>query len=144
MSDVVIKVLPWSEAEHHASPLRFEVFMQAKTGATGVEVNEGDNECIHVLAYDGGRPIGTARLMPDGQISRMVVVREWRRRGVGGLMLDALIEEARKRGDASVRVMAPMQAMEFYRERGFVADGKVEKVGASLQQPVRKDLTPAR
>ena len=140
MSDITIKVLPWSEAEHHAAPLRFEVFMQATSGATGVEVNEGDNDCIHVLAYDGGRPIGTARLMPDGQISRMVVVKEWRRRGVGGQMLDALIEEARKRGDAAVRIMAPMQAMEFYRERGFVADGKVVKSGSSLQQPVRKDL----
>lgn len=140
MSDITVKVLPWSEAEHHAAPLRFEVFMQATSGATGVEVNEGDNECIHALAYDGGRPIGTARLMPDGQISRMVVVKEWRRRGVGGQMLDALVEEARKRGLAAVRVMAPMQAMEFYRERGFVADGKVVKSGKSLQQPVRKDL----
>jgi predicted GNAT family N-acyltransferase len=143
VSDVVIKVLPWSEAEHHAAPLRFEVFMQAK-GTTGVEVNEGDNDCIHALAYDGGKPIGTARLMPDGQISRMVVVKEWRRRGVGGQMLDALIEEARKRGLAAVRIMAPMQAMEFYRERGFVADGKVEKGSAGLQQPVRKDLSGAR
>jgi len=140
MSDIVIKVLPWSEAEHHAAPLRFEVFMQATGGATGVEVNEGDNDCVHVLAYDGGRPIGTARLMPDGHISRMVVVKEWRRRGVGGLMLDALVEEARKRGDAVVRIVAPMQAMEFYRERGFVPDGKIVKSGSSLQQPVRKDL----
>jgi predicted GNAT family N-acyltransferase len=140
MSDITIKVLPWSEAEHHAAPLRFEVFMQAKSGATGVEVNERDNECTHVVAYDGGRPIGTARLMPDGQIGRMVVVKEWRRRGVGGKMLDALIEEARKLGLAAVRIKAPMQAMEFYRERGFVADGKVEKTGSSLQQPVRKDL----
>ncbi len=137
---ITIKVLPWSEAEHHAAPLRFEVFMQTNTGATGVEVNEGDNECVHVLAYDGGRPVGTARLMPNGQISRMVVVKEWRRRGVGGLMLDALVEEARKRGDAAVSLMAPMQAMEFYRERGFVPDGKVVKSGKSLQQPVRKNL----
>jgi len=144
MSDVTIKVMPWSEAEHHAAPLRFEVFMQTTTGATGVEVNEGDNDCVHVLAYDGGRPIGTARLMPDGQIGRMVVVKEWRRRGVGGLMLDALVEEARKRGFAAVRIMAPMQAMEFYRERGFVADGKVVKSGSALQQPVRKDLSGAR
>ena len=144
MSDITVKVMPWSEAQHHAAPLRFEVFMQAKSGATGVEVNEGDNDCIHVVAYDGGRPVGTARLMPDGTIGRMVVVKEWRRRGVGGQMLDALVDEARTRGLAAVRIMAPMQAMEFYRERGFVADGKVVKSGRALQQPVKKDLTAAR
>ena len=139
MSDVIVKVLPWSEAEHHAAPLRFNIFMQSKS-AQDVEVNERDNECIHAIAYDGGRPIGTARLMPDGQIGRMVVVKEWRRRGVGGQMLDALVEEARKRGDAAVTVLAPMQAMEFYRGKGFVPDGKVVKVGSALQQPVRKPL----
>jgi GNAT superfamily N-acetyltransferase len=114
--------------------------MQAKN-ADGVEVDELDKDSTHAIAYDGGRPVGTARLLPDGTIGRMVVVKEWRRRGVGSALLDALIEEARKRGLSAVTLVAPMQAMEFYREKGFVADGKVEKAGNTLQQPLRKPLS---
>jgi GNAT superfamily N-acetyltransferase len=70
----------------------------------------------------------------------MAVVKDWRRRGVGGDLLAALVEEARKRGYKEVKVIAPLLAMEFYRNLGFVADGKIQPVGGVLQQPLRKPL----
>jgi predicted GNAT family N-acyltransferase len=114
--------------------------MQEKHAA-GIEIDEHDKECLHAVAYDdGGTAIGTARLMPDGQIGRMAVVKEWRRRGVGGELLEALIGEARKRGLSEVRLSAPLPALEFYRSQGFLADGKVQQVDGQLQQAMRKPL----
>jgi GNAT superfamily N-acetyltransferase len=70
----------------------------------------------------------------------MAVVKEWRRRGVGAALLEALIQEARKRGLSAVRLSAPLQALEFYRSQGFVADGKIQQVDGSLRQAMRKPL----
>jgi predicted GNAT family N-acyltransferase len=132
----------WDEARKHAEPVRYAVFMADKDAPPGVELDDIDPQCIHALAYDeSGRPVGTARMLPDGGIGRLVVLRDWRRRGVGGALVDALIEEARKRGLAEVSVSAPLQAAEFYRELGFVADGKVVKEGERLYQRMRRALS---
>ena len=96
---------------------------------------------MHAIAYDdAGKAIATARLLPDGQVGRMAVVKEWRRRGVGAALLEALIQEARERGLSEVRLSAPLQALEFYRSQGFVADGKIQQVEGALRQTMRKPL----
>jgi len=33
-----------------------------------------------------------------------------------------------------------VQALEFYRSQGFLADGKIQPVGGALQQPMKKPL----
>lgn len=135
-----IAVMSWADAEPLAAPIRFSIFMGEKDAA-GVELDERDKDCVHVIAYDdASKPIGTARLMPDGQIGRMAVVKEWRRRGVGKALLEGLVSEAKRRGYPEVRLSAPVQALEFYREHGFVADGKIQKVGGVLQQPLKRPL----
>jgi predicted GNAT family N-acyltransferase len=137
---VRVEIMSWEQAEPAAAPIRFAIFM-AEKDAAGVELDELDKDCVQAVAYDdAGKAIGTARMHADGQIGRMAVVKEWRRRGVGGALLESLINEARKRGLADVRLSAPVQALEFYRSQGFVADGKIQPVGRGLQQPVRKPL----
>ena len=135
-----IALLKWQEAEPIAAPIRFAVFIELKQ-ANGIELDDLDKDCVHAVAYDDNRkPVGTARLLPSGEVGRMAVVKEWRRRGVGEAMLDALTEEARKRGYKSLAICAPLQAAEFYRSRGFVAEGKVQQIEGSLQQAMRKAL----
>ena len=72
-----------------------------------------------------GNPIGTGRLLPDGHIGRMAVLREWRGRGVGTALLRALMEEGRKQGFERLILAAQVQAMPFYEKEGFVAEGDV-------------------
>ena len=137
---VQIALLKWEEAEPIAAPIRFAVFIELKQ-AEGIELDDLDKDSIHAVAYDDHRkPVGTARLLPSGQVGRMAVMKEWRRRGVGAALLDALTEEARKRGYKSLAICAPLQAAEFYRGQGFVAEGKVQQVEGSLQQAMRKAL----
>ena len=135
-----IELLTWGDAEPVAAPIRFAIFVEDKQAA-GFELDDLDKDCVHAVAYDdAGKAIATARMLPDGQIGRMAVVKDWRRRGVGAQLLEALIGEARKRGLAEVRLTAPVQALEFYRSQGFVADGKIQPVGGALQQPMKKPL----
>ena len=133
--------MTWEKAQPVAGPLRFAIFVGEQNVPAGIELDDLDASCVHAVAYDvDGKAIGTGRLLPDGHIGRMAVVTEWRRRGIGAEILAALVEEARKRGHADVLLSAQLQAAEFYRDAGFVAEGKVYEEAGILHQKMRKKL----
>ena len=136
-----IELMTWEKAQPIAGPLRFAIFVGEQNVPPGIELDEKDVDCIHAIAYDeAGKAIGTGRLLPDGHIGRMAVVKEWRRRGIGAAILEALIEEARKRGHKEVALSAQLQALEFYRGHGFTAEGKVYEEAGILHQKMRRQV----
>ena len=136
-----IELMSWEQAQPVAGPLRFSIFVGEQNVPAGIELDDKDAECVHAVAYaDDGSAIGTGRLLPDGHIGRMAVAQEWRRRGIGAAILKTLIEEAGKRGHAEVVLSAQLRALEFYREHGFVAEGKVYEDAGILHQTMRKKL----
>lgn len=136
-----IELMNWEQAQPVAGPLRFAIFVGEQNVPEGIDLDDKDKDCMHAVAYTvDGKAVGTGRLLPDGHIGRMAVVKEWRRMGVGAALLDALIEEARKRGHASVMLSAQLQAAEFYRSHGFVAEGKIFEEAGILHQLMRKVL----
>ena len=133
--------MPWEKAQPVAGPLRFAIFVGEQNVPPGIELDDLDASCVHAVAYDvDGKAIGTGRLLPDGHIGRMAVVVEWRRRGIGAEILEALIDEARKRSHKEVILSAQLQAAEFYRGAGFVAEGKVFEEAGILHQKMRRML----
>ena len=133
--------MPWEKAQPVAGPLRFAIFVGEQNVPPGIELDDLDASCVHAVAYDvDGKAIGTGRLLPDGHIGRMAVVVEWRRRGIGAEILEALINEARKRGHKEVILSSQLQAAEFYRGAGFVAEGKVYEEAGILHQKMRRSL----
>lgn len=140
MADVRVEIMDWTDAQKAASPLRFAAFFEPDA-RPGVEVDDQDPLSVHAVAYDAaGKAVGTGRLLTDGQIGQLAVAKEWRRRGVGAALIDALVGEALRRNYADVTITAPLQAAEFYRTHGFAAEGKVFKEGPILQQKMRKPL----
>ena len=136
-----VELMSWEQAQPTAGPLRFAIFVGEQNVPSGIELDDMDAQCVHAVAFDvDSKAIGTGRLLPDGHIGRMAVVKEWRRRGIGAEILEALVGEARKRGHAEVMVSAQLQAAEFYRELGFVAEGKVYPEAGILHQKMRKKL----
>jgi predicted GNAT family N-acyltransferase len=136
-----VELMTWEQAQPVAGPLRFAIFVGEQNVPAGIELDDLDASCVHAIAYDvDGKAVGTGRLLPDGHIGRMAVVKEWRRRGIGAEILEALTNEARKRGHAEVLLSAQLQAAEFYREHGFVAEGKVYEDAGILHQKMRKKL----
>lgn len=136
-----IELMSWEQAQTIAGPIRFAIFVGEQNVPPGIELDDKDAECMHAVAYDvDGKAIGTGRLLPDGHIGRMAVVKEWRRRGVGAALLDALVEEARRRGHKEVVLSAQLQAAEFYRAHGFEAEGKVYQEAGILHQAMRRML----
>jgi len=138
---VRVQLMSWHEAQPVAAPIRFAIFVDEQNVPAGIELDDMDEKSLHAVAFDeAGKAIGTGRLLPEGKIGRMAVVREWRRRGVGADLLEALLDEARRRGLAEVTLSAQLQAAEFYRAHGFVAEGKVYEEAGILHQAMRRSL----
>jgi predicted GNAT family N-acyltransferase len=118
-----IELLDWERARAAASRIRLTVFVEEQRVPPEIEMDEDDAASVHALAYDGGSAVGTGRLLPDGHIGRMAVLRPHRGRGVGGAILLRLIEEARRRGLREVVLSAQTHALEFYCKHGFAVRG---------------------
>lgn len=119
-----IEIGDWKTLGHDASRVRYEVFVIEQNVPVDIELDVHDAECIHAVAYDeSDRPVGTGRLLPDAHIGRMAVSQAYRGQGVGSLLLDQLIHEARRRGYAQVVLSAQTHALPFYERHGFIAEG---------------------
>ena len=135
-----IELMPWDRARSQASPIRFTVFVEEQGVPFEIEIDEHDPLCVHAIAFEGGKPVGTGRLLPDGHIGRMAVLKEWRNRGIGGLLLNALIERARQRGDARVILSAQINAAKFYEAHGFSRHGEEYMEAGIRHQEMRRQL----
>lgn len=116
---------PWSQLGVAASAIRHEVFVAEQGVPVELELDEFDAGALHALACDGDTALGTGRLLPDAHIGRMAVRREARGAGIGRLLLLALMQQARQRGDAAVVLHAQLSARGFYERHGFTPEGAV-------------------
>jgi predicted GNAT family N-acyltransferase len=114
----------WDELGEPARKIRFEVFVEEQGVPAELELDQMDPVSVHALASQAaGEALGTGRLLPDGRIGRMAVVRQARGTGVGTALLLALMRAARQRGHREVELFAQVSAQPFYRRFGFVAVG---------------------
>ncbi len=119
------------ERVREALKVRFRVFVDEQNVPREIELDEHDEPAdrlaVHALVRDGDRVVAAGRFYERNrgtvQVGRMAVMREARGRGVGRLLLDALLEEAVKRGYVRARLSAQTHALEFYRKAGFAAFG---------------------
>ncbi len=115
-----VERVTWTQACSELRAIRLEVFVREQSVPEALEWDGLDPQCEHVMASDlAGQPIATGRLLPDGHIGRMAVLKHWRRRGVGSAVLSELLAIARARGDAVAILHAQSHATEFYRRAGF-------------------------
>ena len=107
--------------------LRRTVFIEEQGVSEADEVDNLDNQAIHLIAIDGDRPVGSARLLVLGEIGkvgRVCVLREARGTGLGAALMQAAVAECRKLpGVRRVKLGAQSHALGFYERLGFVAFG---------------------
>lgn len=123
---ITITQVAWSNtaAQSAVCDIRTAVFMREQQVPEEFEWDGLDGTAMHLLARDTfGAAVGTARMLPDGHIGRVAVLKHWRGKGVGSEMLRTLVHEARKRGFKEVHLNAQLQALTFYERLGFSADG---------------------
>ncbi len=137
-----IDLLDWEVARPAASRIRTVVFVEEQRVPPEIEMDDMDSVSVHALAFLEGRAVGTGRLLPDGHIGRMAVLREARARGVGGEILERLVAEAARRGMRETVLSAQTHALAFYGKHGFRPTGPVYEEAGIPHQEMRRVLNP--
>jgi predicted GNAT family N-acyltransferase len=129
----------WQEMTD-ALNVRRRVFIDEQGVSEEEEIDEYDlpkawgRTVVHVLGRLGGpmpMPLATGRLLldyPEGEhahIGRVAVLREFRGNGYGRAVMEALQDEARRRGRPGITLAAQMHAIPFYEGLGYIARGEV-------------------
>jgi GNAT superfamily N-acetyltransferase len=76
-------------------------------------------------AYDGERLVGFSRLVSDGvlhaMVYEMIVLPEYQGRGIGGQILEKLIQKCREAGIRDIQLFCARGKRGFYENYGFRA-----------------------
>ena len=132
----------WEQQRQAAAALRQQVFVVEQGVPAELELDEMDAQSLHAIAYQDGVPVATGRLLPDGHIGRMAVRQDARGAGTGSLVLCALMDEARRRGDRNVVLHAQLSARDFYARHGFEAEGDVFMDAGIEHIAMRRSFSP--
>lgn len=107
--------------------LRRKVFIDEQNVPEEEEVDANDETAIHLLALKGDTPVGTARIVVQGEvgkIGRVCVLKEYRGTGLGADLINAALEQMRDLPDVTIaRLGAQTHALGFYERLGFAAFG---------------------
>jgi predicted GNAT family N-acyltransferase len=119
-----LEIGDWSALQARAAPIRLEVFVHEQQVPLEEEIDALDAVCLHAVAFDAqGFALATGRLLPDGHIGRMAVLKAVRGHGLGSAVLQALVQQARQKGFVEVVLSAQTHAQTFYARHGFVPEG---------------------
>jgi predicted GNAT family N-acyltransferase len=109
--------------------LRRTVFIEEQGVSEACEVDDLDDQAVHLLARLDGVPVGTARLLTygdTGKVGRVCVLQSARGTGLGAaLMQDAVTQFRAMPGVTKVTLGAQLTAVSFYARLGFVPYGAV-------------------
>lgn len=121
-----IRTVTWDEAQDDLRSIRHEVFVVEQQVPAEDEWDDRDYTATHFLATDpSGKPIGTARFLSCGKLTRMAVRKPYRHRKVGSQILSAVLKHAANQGFQSIYLDAQIAALPFYEQFGFVCEGEI-------------------
>lgn len=119
MNKISVRLADWHQDNADIRRIREAVFVAEQQVPPELEWDADDQNAVHFLALEGDYPIGTARLLPDGTIGRVSVLKDWRGLKVGDALMLAVIAEAQSRNLVPQRLSAQVHATPFYERLGF-------------------------
>jgi len=126
--------------------IRFEVFVDEQGVPRSLEHDDMDSVATHVIARDGsGQHVGTARYYPMGssmKIGRVAVLKPLRGYGVGGALMNFILENGEREGFTSAELNAQSYVVSFYERLGFVAYGEEFEDAGIPHRHMRRELQP--
>lgn len=109
--------------------LRRTVFIEEQGVSEADEVDDLDDQAIHILATENGIPVGSARLLTlgdTGKVGRVCVLAHARGTGLGAALMQAAVTQFRSQtGVKRVKLGAQLHALAFYERLGFTPYGEV-------------------
>lgn len=108
-----------------AKNIRITVFVEEQ--GFNEEFDSVDDIATHIVMYDSEEPIATCRFyIKDGSylLGRIAVIREYRGKHIGALLISKAEEEIKKRGGRKTVIHAQTRAKDFYVKQGYTDSEK--------------------
>jgi predicted GNAT family N-acyltransferase len=120
IKNVKITQVQWHDAEKLLREVRTIVFIDEQHVPIDLEWDDLDATAQHLLAVnDANEAIACARILNNGSIGRMAILKVWRGLGVGSALLKRAIEIHQQHGTQNITLSAQMHAIKFYEKAGF-------------------------
>lgn len=126
MMNLSIIKTDWQSHQGQLTKIRSIVFIDEQNVPKSLEIDEEDPTATHflVIENDHSAAVATARLLDNGHIGRMAVLKAYRKQGVGSKLLTTIVQEAQNRGHDQVFLHAQITAVGFYENAGFDSRGE--------------------
>ncbi len=128
--NVLIKKIETEQETSLARSIRNTVFVWEFNVPAEIEIDEYEDSSHHFLALDDqNTPCGTARwrFTDNGiKLERIAVLKEYRNKGLGGKLVEALLEDIQEHPDSHGKVIylhSRVEAMNLYLRYGFKKTG---------------------
>ncbi|MDR7305200.1 YbgC/YbaW family acyl-CoA thioester hydrolase [Rhodoferax saidenbachensis] len=120
----------WDDWGNRITPLRRAVFVDEQAISEVLVWDEADASAVHAVVHNVlGQVVASGRMVVEAtgvaRIGRMATHQMLRGGGLGLLVLRALVQAARQRGDTEVMLHAQCSAEGFYLGEGFARRGEV-------------------
>jgi predicted GNAT family N-acyltransferase len=120
LKNVKITQVQWLDAEKPLRKVRTAVFIDEQHVPINLEWDDLDATAQHLLAVnDANEPIACARILNNGSIGRMAVLKAWRGLGLGSALLKRAIEIHQQHRIQNITLSAQIHAIAFYEKAGF-------------------------
>ncbi|KKB38087.1 GNAT family N-acetyltransferase [Bacillus thermotolerans] len=105
-----------------AYEVRKRVFVEEQHVPLELEIDEHEEEAAHFVLYDEGKPCGAGRFRTKdglGKAERICILPDYRKKGAGRLIMEALETHAKGQGLPGVKLDAQVHAIPFYEKLGY-------------------------
>jgi predicted GNAT family N-acyltransferase len=109
--------------ESEIKKIRNAVFTREQKIDEHLDFDGKDQDAVHVLVRADDKFVATGRLLNDGHIGRIAVLKEYRGKGFGVEAVKALIEKAKQGGMKRIILASQVQVTGFYKKLGFTEYG---------------------
>ena len=111
---------------------RFEVFVQEQKIICEEELDGVDDKCIHIFLEENQKVVAYCRIVPKGinyeniSIGRVLVLKQFRRKGIAQEMLNVAIEYIKLNfKDNKIVLSSQLYAKELYESAGFIVKSDI-------------------
>lgn len=124
MSELKLVVGDWERLGQEAKFVREQVFIMEQNISAEEEWDQHDALSTHFVIYDQKQAIATARLLNDGHVGRVAVLKTYRGHGIGKLIMQYIIGYAEQQHRNELILSAQVHAIPFYDALGFQVLGE--------------------
>lgn len=121
---LTLKIVKFNDEKPQIQSIRNTVFTIEQGVDTRIDFDGQDDDAIHIVVKKNGQAVGTGRMLADGHIGRVAILKELRGEGIGANVVQSLVDEAVKLNFPKVYLGAQLQAVDFYLKLGFTPYGE--------------------